>query len=543
MQVYFMACGCIRELDTFPKDLRGLKQMSASKEKKTQEGMASSSRSDPRTAREAQKLKEIRRSNILYGTIAVIFVLVAIVTFVWKSNIVQKSAAAVTINGEKYTAAEVNYFYKNVYQNFLSSYSSYISMFGLDTSKSLKDQTCSMTDGGTWYDYFLKQGLEQMCAVHALVDSAKKEGYTYPDSIQTDVESSMKTLDSTASSYGYSTAQYLSALYGSTMTRKVYQEQLLLSMEAQSYSKNYENSLTYTTDQLTAAYQADTNTYDMVDCKYVKVDGTAATTTDADGKTVEATDAEKTAALETAKKLADSIYADYQAGGDLSKLAESNKDTATYTANDSTTYSDATLQKWLFDSSRKPGDSAVLDDSSSNSAYYVVVFNSRYRPEYDTVNVRHILIQPATGEKKEGEDGYEAEQTQLTADAKQKAEDLLAKWKAGEATEDSFAALAKENSSDTGSASDGGLISQVSKSSNLVDAFKSWCLEKHNPGDTGIVESSYGYHIMYFVGTDLPYWQAQVTSSLKSEDFNTWYEGLTKDYTATQHDFGMRFVG
>lgn len=518
--------------------------MSASREQKSNEGMASSGRSDPKTAREAQKRKEIRRSNILYGTIAVVFVLVAIVTFVWKSNIVQKAAGAVTINGEKYTAAEVNYYYKNVYRNFLSNYSSYLSVFGLDTSKSLKDQDCAMSeDGGTWYDYFLKQALDQMCAVHALVDSAQKEGYKYPDSIQTDLESSMKTLDSSASSYGYSTAQYLSALYGSTMTRKVYQAQLLLSMEAQDYSKNYENSLTYTTDQLTAAYQADTKTYDMVNCEYVKVDGSAAAKTDASGKSTEATDAEKKDALAAAKKLADSIYADYQAGGDLSKLADSNKDTATYTANDSTTYSDATLQKWLFDSSRKSGDSAVLDDSTASSAYYVVVFNNRYRPEYDTVDVRHILIQPATGEKKEGEDGYEAEQTKLKAEAKQKAEDLLAKWKSGDATEDSFAALAKENSADTGSASDGGLISQVSKSSSLVDAFKNWCLEKHNPGDTGIVESDYGYHIMYFVGTDLPYWQSQVTSSLKSNDFNTWYTGLTKDYTAKQLDFGMRFVG
>ena len=77
----------------------------------------------------------------------------------------------------------------------------------------------------------------------------------------------------------------------------------------------------------------------------------------------------------------------------------------------------------------------------------------------------------------------------------------------------------------------------------MVDAFKNWCLEKHNPGDTGIVESDYGYHIMYFVGTDLPYWQSQVTSSLKSNDFNTWYTGLTKDYSAKQLDFGMRFVG
>ena len=75
---------------------------------------------------------------------------------------------------------------------------------------------------------------------------------------------------------------------------------------------------------------------------------------------------------------------------------------------------------WLFDSKRQAGDSAVLSDDD-NAAYYVAVFNDRFREDYNTVNVRHILIQPAEGELKEGDEGYEAEQEQLKAEAKQKA--------------------------------------------------------------------------------------------------------------------------
>lgn len=515
--------------------------MSASREKKSRVDQTATGWSDPKTAREAQQRKEERRSNIMYGTIAVIFVIVAAVTFIWKSNIVQKTATAVTIDGKNYTAAEVDYFYKNAYQSFLSNYSSYLSVFGLDTTKSLKDQTCTMTDDGTWYDYFVKQGLQQMCDVHALVDDATDKGYQYPDSVQTNLKNSMDTLDSTASGYGYSTAQYLSAVYGNTMTRSTYEKQLLLTLEAQDYSQHYKSSLTYTTEDLTAAYKADTNSYDIVNCEYVKVDGTAASTTDSDGKTVDPTDQQKTDALADAKKLANSIYTDYKSGKKLSALADTS-DSATYTSSEETSYSDTVLLKWLFDASRKSGDCAVLDDSD-NSAYYVAVFHSRTRPDYDTVDVRHILIQPATGTKSEGDDGYDAEQAQLKADAKKKAEDLLNTWKSGAATEDSFSELAKENSADTGSASDGGLISQVSKSSSLVDSFKNWCLEDHKPGDTGIVESDYGYHIMYFVGTDLPYWQVEVTNALQTKDFNDWYTGVTKDYTAEQHKFGMQFVG
>ena len=55
---------------------------------------------------------------------------------------------------------------------------------------------------------------------------------------------------------------------------------------------------------------------------------------------------------------------------------------------------------------RQAGDSAVLEDSDSSN-YYVVVFNGRSRNEYNTVNVRHILIQPEASELSEADEGYE----------------------------------------------------------------------------------------------------------------------------------------
>ena len=39
----------------------------------------------------------------------------------------------------------------------------------------------------------------------------------------------------------------------------------------------------------------------------------------------------------------------------------------------------------------------------------------------------------------------------------------------------------------------------------MVDAFENWCFDANrNPGDTGIVETTYGYHVMYFQGENLP---------------------------------------
>jgi parvulin-like peptidyl-prolyl isomerase len=277
-----------------------------------------------------------------------------------------------------------------------------------------------------------------------------------------------------------------------------------------------------------------------VNYQSVRISGAAESSQDADGNTVDPTDDEIAAALQEAKAAADAILADYEAGGSLETLAEDN-DNAAYTNGKNASYYDSVLLNWLFDSSRKDGDAAVLSDED-NSAYYVAVFTNRFRPEFDVQDVRHILIQPESGEKSEGDDGYEAEQAQLKADAKAKAEELLAQYQAGDATEDAFAALAVANSADS-SASNGGLISGVSEISSYVEPFLNWCIDSsRKPGDTGIVESDYGYHIMYFVGNEEPYWKSRVTSALTSNDYTEWYEAATADASYEQTS-GIRYVG
>ena len=141
----------------------------------------------------------------------------------------------------------------------------------------------------------------------------------------------------------------------------------------------------------------------------------------------------------------------------------------------------------------------MLEDSDSSN-YYVVVFNGRSRNEYNTVNVRHILIQPEASELSEDDEGYEDDVAAKDAEAAQKAQDILDEWKAGDATEDSFAALANEYSQDPGSNTTGGLHEQVYQG-QMVTEFNDWCFdESRQPGDCEIVETTHGYHIIYFIG-------------------------------------------
>ena len=142
--------------------------MSASNENKI-------GQSAPKTAHEAQQRKEERRSNFLYGAIAVVFVIVALATIVWRSNIIARTATAATIDGEKYNAAEVSFFYQNAYRNFYNQYYYYMAygMLSLNTQTDLKEQEITESDasmlgvdaGQTWHDFFVDMGLKQMAAV------------------------------------------------------------------------------------------------------------------------------------------------------------------------------------------------------------------------------------------------------------------------------------------------------------------------------------------------------------------------------------------
>ena len=179
--------------------------MSASREKKNRQDLSGSDWSNPKTAREAQQRKEEKRTNILYGTIGVVFLIVAIIAVIWKSNIIPKMATAATINGEKYTAAEVNYYFQNYYTNWVNQNYYYLSYIGLDTTADLRDQTYS--DDQSWFDFFMEQTLDYMTSVQALNDAAAEEGFTWDDEMQADYDSSLEALKSTASSYGYTEKQ------------------------------------------------------------------------------------------------------------------------------------------------------------------------------------------------------------------------------------------------------------------------------------------------------------------------------------------------
>ena len=130
------------------------------------------------------------------------------------------------------------------------------------------------------------------------------------------------------------------------------------------------------------------------------------------------------------------------------------------------------------------------------------------------VDVRHILIQPVVPEDNSNyvitEEDWEA--------CKKDAQDIYDKWLNGERTEEYFAFLAKLYSKD-GSSAEGGMCQKVQQG-ETVEAFDKWCFdESRQKGDTGLVKTKYGYHIMYFSGS-MPGWQYFCRESARAEKAN-----------------------
>lgn len=140
-----------------------------------------------------------------------------------------------------------------------------------------------------------------------------------------------------------------------------------------------------------------------------------------------------------------------------------------------------------------------------------------------TVDVRHILIHietiAAADKEKAGETTDETEKyTEEQWEACRKAaQEVLDAYLAGEMTEEAFAELAKKHSDDNAEA--GGLYTQVTEG-KMVAAFNDWCFDENRKvGDTGLVKTEFGYHVMYFVGSE-EVWITQTRSAYMSDKSN-----------------------
>lgn len=121
-----------------------------------------------------------------------------------------------------------------------------------------------------------------------------------------------------------------------------------------------------------------------------------------------------------------------------------------------------------------------------------------------TVDIRHVLLIP-DGAKCAGDGTVTATETQWDL-CKATAEQMLNTWKAAYLTtlnaEANFARLANTSSDDGGSQVNGGSYTNLVRG-QLIEELDEWCFDPdRSTGDTAIIRSPLGYHIVYFCGSN-----------------------------------------
>lgn len=121
------------------------------------------------------------------------------------------------------------------------------------------------------------------------------------------------------------------------------------------------------------------------------------------------------------------------------------------------------------------------------------------------VDIRHILLLPEqtedTGPVTVAADGTVTCSETAWQACREAAEELLATWQSDRnCSEDTFADLAYRNSQDAGTAQDGGAYHRLTQG-QLLTVLDDWCFdEARESGDTVVLQSEYGCHILYYVG-------------------------------------------
>lgn len=362
--------------------------MSASTERKNRQTARSEGtyRKDIAAEKEAAKR---RKEKIKWSIIGIAIVVFFALVLYLNSGAQYRSFNALTVSNESvsvdgtdiaadsrsFSVAEVNYLYNMSYVNLVSSYGQYTSAFGLDISKPLDEQQCSIIEGMgedyTWDDYFTDSAKNQLVQFAAFEAYAKANGITLDDEDMAEIDEAIDSIADTAKENNYRSAnKFLSANYGKGCNESVVRGIMELQTIATKVQESISGEPEYTADELTAKYESVKDDYDKFTYSYYQV--AAATEKNEDGTTADPTDEAKAAASTTANDLLAKLNEGSTFADAVKTVAEDAE--VTEKADVAGSSVETALSEWIKSADRAEGDKTVID---TDTASYVVVFSSR----------------------------------------------------------------------------------------------------------------------------------------------------------------------
>ena len=542
--------------------------MSASSKKKLRKEQNAAALTEKQLAeqKESKKLKVYTISFVAVLALVVVAALVvAGVTGFMNSGFLQRNNDAVTIGDATLSNADLNFFYmdkiKSDYNDWYSSYGDNTQLFvqwlqGLDITKPLNEQFWDEETGKTFADYYKDQAIESAKNVYAMYNLAKAAGSAeLTENQKTQLDATIESMKFYASMYGYSDpVDYLKALYGPGTTMENYRHYMEVNTVATNYAQNIYNGLEISDKNISDRNKENFDEFSTFDYAVFFVDvndflacKNEETAKDHQHSADELTAARK-AALDAAKELVASGATDVEALDAAIAKLDTYKDDENAKSGTRTGYYleqvNASQAEWLKAADRKVGDLDMLvketttkdtegKETTTIDGYHIMLYLGRNDNEQKLVNVRHILSSfeggttDANGNKTYSPKEKEAALTALEAIKKE--------WLEKGGTVEAFEALAKEKTDDSGSKANGGLYEDVYPG-QMDTAFNDWCFaEGRKTGDYEIVETEYGYHLIYFVShNDTTYREMLIENTLRNEAYTEWYEEQLENTKVTE---------
>ena len=449
------------------------------------------------------------------------------------------ASVVATVDGQKISIGMYDYYYASIV-SYYEQYASY-GYYSLDTTKDYSKQYTTDDDGNkiSWQKFFETEALKEVEQITTYYSKALEEGVTLTSAQKKTIDKQISTLKDSASQNDVSLDQYIKANFGtycSEDTIRIMLEQYYLSA---NYKGKFKCETKVTDNDVDKYYNDHKNDYKKIEFYYIASPYDA---TDDNSKNESIKTAEKIMAKMKDKKsviaLVPEVYSSYIDSQVKSSMAQDSTLTEkkareeaikSYESNVVTTVSgsdspfDDKMNTWLFSDDTKVGSKKYYIDESAGYIYIVLKTSKASVEEDETYTVRHILVAPESGSNSSSSTSEKTEYTdEQWAAAKKKADSILAKFNKTDKSEYEFAKLAEQYSTDSASTSSGsndsfgGLYESVTLG-QMVPDFEKWSIDDSRKyGDTGIVKSDYGYHIMFFIN-DCPEYQSKIIAQIKSD--------------------------
>ena len=461
------------------------------------------------------------------------------------------SVTGITIKGEDGERIHVpvstyNYYFAQYYNNLRSTKEAYEAAgleilldFNVDFDKPFSKQHTTNDDGEkvTWDQYMQDEVVESIHHTYALYLQAVKDNDGVEPEIkssqQKEIDDALANYKEAGAKYGYTLSGYLVAAMGKGVTEKVFRREATRAYIASNYEdeiKNEKVTVERTEEDYAEYKKAHESDLMAVNIRIYQANSEE----DAEDFKAEL-NADGSNFTELAVKYAeDGFYKTYYADDSATTYLYATRANLT----DSRSFDigkdddgDYFGLDWLFSSKRKAGDSYQYEKC------VVYVLSPAALPEINTINIRHILVQPETKDDKTSITDATDEQW---AAALEKANSIVAEFNKGEKTAENFGKLAKKYTDDDGSKDNGGLYEDVYPG-QMIQTFNNWCFaDGRTQGEVDIIKTEVGYHIMYFDGTnENTVWEKLVQNELPTEI--TLEESIIDSYEAKVSWFGSRY--